>query len=333
MIKIYKLFFLAIFLGNGVQSFAQTTFELIPSEMTPESNGFYTAGLTFDFDGNGIPEYENGCPTVDVDPEDYERRDPFNVTYDAHNENGEQFGFTYRNAMILPDCDHKYIDDLEQIDPPVSHGFVQLRPNLDTSDVDVAYSYIQSPYLSNLVSVTFEISADISIQTSRQIPYQILYSKDSGETFVDNYYILEVITTRSGTRATFDNSDPDFAQMITDSKSSNVMLRFTTNLDDPDLKEMKGQYLNVHKISIVADSSQAFENNGGGNEGPLGNIDNDLPAELKIQNGAISVQKGDIAVYRISGQFVGRGQSVSVGKGLFIVTSETLGIRKKIFIK
>ena len=307
----------------------QTNFEFIGSEIEPLTGGFYKDGLTFDFDGNGSPEFEKGCPSADVDPEDYERRDPFNVIYDAHNESGTQDGWSFKNVMILPDCDHKYINDAEPIDPLVSHGFVQIRPLLDTSDVDLAPSYILSPLVRNVQSITIETSADISIiADTRYIPYVIEYSLDSGLTFVQQYYITDEVDVRSGNRETYDEEEPNFAQMMADSEDENIMIRVTTNLDDPNLEEFKGQYVNIHKITIVADSA-AEEST----ETVLqASRPKPSPSSIRVENGKVFVAKGTVSVFSLSGRLMGSGSNVSLRPGLYVAITDR-GERQKILIR
>lgn len=329
-LKMKAIFTFLALLFAAYISPAQTTFEFIGSEIEPLQEGFYMGGLTFDFNGDGTDEFENGCPSANVDPEDYERRDPFNVTYDAHNESGTYLGWAFKNVMILPDCDQKYIDDETQIDPLVSHGFVQLRPQIDTSNLDISESYIYSPYVRNLELITIETSADISIQQDkRYIPYLIEYSLDSGETFVQDYYIMGLVDIRGGTRKTYNEEYPNFAQMIADSESKNVLLRFAANFDDPGLGAYKGQYVNVHKIMIVADSASA--------EVPDESIILSASQPLRwssifVKDNYICVEEGTVTVYSLSGRLIGTGKSVTVRSGLYVAVSSE-GERRKILIR
>lgn len=305
-------------------SYAQTEFELIGGDLIPHEDGFFLGGVTYDFNNDGHPDYISGCPG-DFDFEDYERRDPADVTYELHNESGEQGGFTYKNCMILPVCDAKYPSELS---PPLSHGFVQMRPGIDTSDVDLADSYIESPEISNLVSITMETSPDVSIQASRQIPYIIEYSIDGGETYDQDYFILDVVQSQEGYRVTYTPETNEVVEkMSADSKTQNIKLRFITNSDSPGLGTHKGQYVKVHKITIVADSAAT-----------------DLPDlalsadqmvkedPVKIRNSVVFVEKGSLSVYNLSGRLIGSGREVQVNRGLYVVVTDK-GFRKKILMQ
>lgn len=335
MKRIYIILY-AILLCN--LCFAQTEFSFIASELTPHADGFYIGGQTYKWDRAPEAFLANGCPgeTIngrEIDPEDYERRDPQNVTYELHNEQGEQQGYTYVNGMILPDCNQKYISDEEQVDPQVATGFIQLHPSIDqntdeTKDKDsLKLSYIKSPLLSNLQSMTVETSADISIQPDRRyIPYLVEISLDSGLTWKLIPYIADEVSIRSGYRAIYDETNLDFKEMMDLSVQQNVMLRLITNFDDPDLEAYKGQYLNVHKIVILADSAKAPDPN-------VVLFNDDLIVNpIRVKNRRIFVDAGVLHVYSLSGQYYGGGQSVYVRPGLYVVTTEE-GARKKISIQ
>ena len=337
MKKIYLTFSAVLVSALAV---AQTEFTFTPSELDPHPEGFYIGGETYTWDGAPSEFFANGCPGEvingrEIDPEDYERRDPFNVTYDLHNETGEQQGFSYYNAMILPDCNQKYIGDEEQIDPQVATGFIQLHPSIDSNTDDVKdedslkLSYIQSPLLSNLQSMTVETSADISIQQDRRyIPYLVEVSLDSGASWELIPYIQDEVSVRSGYRAVYDESNLDFKDMMDFSTEQNVMLRLISNFDDPDLEAYKGQYVNVHKITIMADSAKAADPV---DETVLSSV-NLEENPIKLEQRRIFIEEGKIHVYSFSGQYFGNGKSVTVTPGLFVVTTET-GIRKKVLVR
>ena len=324
MKKLITYSIMTVALVWSVQSFGQTTFTLESGELTPEEEGFFLAGVTYDFNNDGLDEFVNGCPG-EFDFEDYERRDPGNVTYDLHIESGEQFGFSYHNSMILPVCDAKYPSEL---DPAISHGFIQLRPRIDTSDVELRNSYILSPEMSNLQSITIETSADVSIQPDRRlIPYNIEYSLDGGETFEEDFYISDVVQLQGGYRAEYTaENNADFKQMQTDSKSKNVILRFITNYDNPELGAYKGQYVKIHKIIIEADAPM---------EEPVVVLNSELTREknpIRVKDGAISSTGASVRVYSISGRFIGAGESVTVHKGLYVVVTSDYQ-KRKVFVQ
>lgn len=309
----------------GYRTYAQTEFSLISGDLVPHEEGFFRDGVTYDFNDDGLDETISGCPG-EFDFEDFERRDPFNVTYDLHNESGEQQGFTYKNCMILSVCDAKYDSDLN---PPLSHGYIQMRPGIDTSDVDLAYSYIESPEISNIVSITIETSPDVSIQTSRQIPYLIEYSKDGGETYDLDYYILDAVQSQEGYRVTYTPETNEIVEkMSSDSKTQNIKLRFITNPDSPELGAQKGQYVKVHKITIVADS--AFTETP--DLGPLSSDQLLKEDPVKIRNRVVFVDEGSLRVYHLSGRLIGKGSEVQVNRGLYVVVTDK-GFRKKILIQ
>jgi len=353
MKKIYP--FLIIYMIALGSALAQETFQFIGSEVEPLDEGFYVAGATFRWGSSPQSPTEflaNGCPgeTINgyvIDPEDYERRfqaafdcesnpDGICVSFDLHNETGTHNGWSYKNVMILPDCNHKFYDDEIQIDPQVSAGFVQMRPLLDTSSFDLQQSHIMSPYLRNVQSLMIEASADVSVRDSRQTPFFIEYSLDSGTSFVQDFFIYDYVDTQSGTRITFDDSDPDFAQMMDDSEDTNIIFRVTTNYDDNDLKQDKGQIINIHKIEIVADSA-FVDSEPTDPKDPKDSTEvlgvKKLPRDnIKVLNGVISADGVRLTVYTISGRFVGRGEAVEVQKGLYIITTDK-GIRSKILIQ
>ncbi len=315
---------------------AQTEFTLTASELEPHADGWYIGGITYDFFGNGQPVHGDGCPEDDIDPETYERRNNPSM-YDAHNESGTQQGFTYKNAMILPDCDTKYEDDLpeEKIDPNVSHGFIQLRPQVDTADLDLKESYILSPLVSNLQSVTIETSVDISIQPDRRlIAYDVEISLDSGQTWEFNTYIPDEVDVRSGYRATYDSEDVVFQDMMDFSTTQNVMLRFISYLDNPDLGAYKGQYVNVHKITVVADSAKVFDNGGGGGGMLSVSEERFSNSSVLVNNQTISTRGvGQLSVYSFSGKLLARGTSVTMSPGLYIVVTDQQERRKVLISK
>ncbi|MEO9477066.1 MAG: hypothetical protein ABJG41_16090 [Cyclobacteriaceae bacterium] len=353
MKKIYSYFLLNL-AALGFLS-AQETFQFIGSEVEPLDEGFYVGGATYRWGSSPQSPTEflaNGCPgeTINgyvIDPEDYERRyqstgtcednpDGICVSFDLHNETGMHNGWSFMNVMILPDCNHKFYDDEIQIEPQVSTGFVQLRPLLDTSAVSLQQSHIMSPYLRNVQSLVIEASADVSVRDSRQTPFFVEYSLDSGATFVQDFYIYSYVQTQSGTRLSYDDSDPDFAQMMDDSEDKNIIFRITTNYDDNDLKKDKGQIINIHKIEIVADSAfidseEPDPDPDPDPKDPLSTLNPDKD-DITITNGIISAGGIELTVYTISGRFVGRGEAVRAQKGLYIITTDT-GIRRKILIQ
>lgn len=326
-----KIYFTLIIPFLSVWAEAQTEFSLIAGELEPHDDGLYVAGVTFDFNNDGTDEFANGCQYIDgqemYDFESYERRDPFEVTYDLHKETGTQFGYSYKNCLIMAACDAKYESTL---DPVQSHGFIQIRPLIDTTDVDLAWSYIMSPYVRNIQSITMETSADVSIQPdTRHIPYNIEYSLDSGKTFVFDYYIPDMVQERGGYRATYDiDNSADLAQMNADSQDKNIILRFSGNFDTQD-RPNKGQYVKIHKIVIVADSARA--NTGGGGGGGTGvlaldNLRSNSP--ITIKNNMISTSDEWVTMYALSGQVLATGREIPVRKGFYIVTTSSGYSRK-----
>lgn len=302
---------------------AQTEFKLNAAALIPQEQGFFLGGVSYDFNDDGLEDYINGCPG-DFDFEDYERRDPFHVIYDLHNETGTQQGYTFKNCMILSKCDQKYESTLE---PAISKGFIQIRPLIDTSDVELKWSYILSPEIRNIRSITMETSPDVHIQPDRRlIPYNIEVSKDGGLTFSEDIYLSDVVQSDMGYRVTYDaESNEDFADIQSISKNFNVVLRFTSNYDESGLGAYKGQYVKIHQITIVADSA-AYDI-------PVINSADQITKDLlRVQNGKLSAINGPIKVYNLSGMYVGGGESVTVNKGLYIVMTSDLK-KHKIFIR
>ncbi|MEQ8238983.1 MAG: hypothetical protein RIA69_07205 [Cyclobacteriaceae bacterium] len=321
-------------------------FVFIAADLEPQSDGFYVKGLTFKWDGSPIEFFANGCPGEEingrvVDPEDYERRDPFNVTFELHRESGEAQGFTFNNTMILPDCNHKFYDDEEIIDPPVTNGFIQLHPSVDANKDDIAdedsifISYVSSPLLSNLTSITVETSADVGPNGNRNIPYYIEASLDSGKTWDETTYFIEgLVSVRSGTRSTYVGEDLWGMDELSNEQNIKVRLRtYNTDQERPN----SGQYVNLHKFTVVADSAKATDPIGGGGEEEEEEEEEvlglkSLEKHIKIDNYNISSLNGDITVYSISGKIYGKGESVKVSSGIYIITTES-GYRRKVFIK
>jgi hypothetical protein len=303
---------------------AQTEFVLNAGDLIPHDDGYFLAGITYDFNKDGIEDFVNGCPT-DFDFEDYERRTPtLKTIYELHRESGMQEGFTYKNCMLMPVCDQKYVATL---DPALSFGYIQMRPLIDTTDLELSFSYIESPSIRNLQSITIETSPDVHIQADkRQIPYNIEYSKDGGVSYVLDYFISDVVQADGGSRVTYTTENSaDFTQIQADSKTQNIKLRFSANYDLANLGAKKGQYVKVHKISIVADEAST-------EVVPLTTNLPQIQNTIVFRNGAFSVEKGSLNVFTISGQLIGSGQSVAVVKGLYLVVAND-GTRKKFFIQ
>lgn len=322
MKTLYRCLVLSLLWLPLSQTNAQTTFEFIPSELTPAEDGYFLSGITYDFDDNGTDEHIQGCPEVGgIDWEDYERRDPANVIYELHSESDSlESGFEYYNCMVMPVCNGKYAVDSVDL----STGYVQVRPLIDTSDVALELSYIQSPPMKNLVSIYVETSPDVSINTKRQIPYFIEISLDGGETYDSIINIVDHVGYQAGYSVTYDAETSVQLRDLQDiSSGKNFVLRFTSNYDNIASPET-GQYVKFHKIIITADEADA-------ETGVLANDELDQSSFI-IKNGFISIPEGEVSVYRISGQFVGRGNQVAVNKGLYIITTDS-GLRKKIFIK
>lgn len=291
---------------------AQEKITLTPSELIPHEEGYYSTGIQIDENQDGIMEYHNGC-------DDYYEDDLSDGIYDPHvnhEETGEQQGFKYVNCMIMPDCEPKG----SPIEPPVATGYIQMCACQFSNTDSAIYSYIQSPAISNLVSIYMETSADVSTNDSRKIPYNIEYSKDLGTTW-EPAYLRDNVFAQGGYRITYDSSKSSAVKkMVEASKSGPIVLRIITNdraVDPP----YQGQFVNLHALTITAERASS-----------LNNISqNEL--KIKIQNQTIISENGTIKVYTIMGQFVGTGNQIQVGhQGIYLVKPE-FGPVQKILVK
>jgi hypothetical protein len=279
-----------------------------PAELIPHDEGYYISGVEVDEDQDGNMEFHNGC-------EDYYEDDLSDGIYDPHvnhEETGEQQDFKYFNCLIMPTCGHKGTS----IDPPVAVGYIQISACQFSNTDSAIYSYIQSPAISNLVSIYMETSADVSINDSRKVPYNIEYSKDFGVTW-ENDYLMDLVENQGGYRVTYDGSEYSVIQnMIDASKVSPIIIRIITNDRSVD-RPYQGQFVKLHALTVTAEKASG-----------LNNISQNR-LYIKIQKQAIISEKGNIEVFNLMGQFIGTGDLVRVPyQGIYLVKPESGPVQK-----
>ena len=313
MIKLQpmKPFIFIIIFFTGIICYAQDEIIFLTSELEPHEEGYYKTGVWVDEFNNGVLVHHDSC-------EDYYEN--YLAPQDNHVETGKQQDFEYITCMIMPDCPPKGTP----IDPPVANGYIQMAPGLNLGTDSASISAIISPPVRNLVSMTLETSSDVSINENRKIPYNIDYSTDNGLTWSESVFITDYVGTQGGYRVTYDNAhSPEFLYMITESASTPIRLRISTNdvsLDRP----VKGQYVKVHKITIIADLELV------GIESVKKQEKLNITVRDKI---VISEDNEIINVYNNTGQLIGKGISIYIeNPGIYFVKSENKKT-EKIFIK
>ncbi|MBN1186967.1 MAG: hypothetical protein JXB49_32115 [Bacteroidales bacterium] len=310
----YKIiiYIIVVFCTNNI--FAQDEIIFDPSELIPHDDGYYIVGVYVDENEDGILEYHNKC-------EDY-----YEVTTgpaNTHQETGTQQDFRYENVMIMPTCPTKY----DPVDPPMPDGYVQLAPGWYPNTDSTFFSAIYSPPIKNLESIELALSADVSIQPGkREIPYNIQFSEDLGETWVDDVYILDILSDKAGNWITYTSeSDLNFEEMVNSSEGGTIILRISSAFVDY-TSSMGGQYVKVHQIKIIAEKQ----------EDVVINIDENKISNKRffmLNNRNIISQGGIINVFNFSGQLIGSGKSVVVSNsGIYLILSDE-GNAQKVFIK
>lgn len=289
---------------------AQEEIVFSPADLVPHNDGYYVSGVWVDENEDGIMEFHNGCEDY---YEDEVSDDGFYDPHENHAETGEQQGFKYVNCMIMPTCEHKN----DPIDPPVALGYIQLHACLYSNTDSAVISYIQTPPVTNLVSLTLETSSDVSINPNRSIPYNIEYSKDYGTTW-EYTYLADHVLTQGGSRVTYDGS-VFFAmeEMINVSKETPIVLRIITN-DRAVAGSEQGQFVKVHLLKLTADLFTS-----------VNGMKTDQPAEYQVRDLAITAVRSTMEVYNLTGQLIGCGTMVTVPhSGIYVVRLTDMTIHK-----
>lgn len=294
----------------AISLFAQDQIILNPKYMVPADTGYYIGGAWKDLNDDDVDEFYNEC-TEEFGGEN-------------HNEAGVQFGFTYNKSMIMPTCFQKDIDDTTKMDH--SEGYIQLDKTRDVGTDSAVMCYIITPPVTNLVSLTLEVSTDNTRTNDRPIDWLIEYSKDNGETW-ENSYIIDgypITDKKYGETFVYDGSEfQEFGDIKTASQEDPIVIRIMSR---PQVYEPDGsvsiwaQRLRVHYVSIVADKVSS-----------INNIEFDL-GTIRINNNTIYSDNGTIEVFNTLGQFMGSGEFVSVQSGIYIVRNE-MGATQKVLVK
>lgn len=290
------------FMGIGL--FAQATDIILdPAQLIPADTGYYIGGVWKDKNSDGVDEFYNQCLDEYGDA--------------SHNEDGEQFGFTYNDCMIMPTCWPKNaVDDhsLAEIDHP--EGYIELTKSRYYGTDSARLGYIISPVIENLESLTLETSPDVSSNDQRRIKFWLEYSKDFGETW-EVSFIEDETVSKAGESRTYDGSVYlEFGDMKTASTQGPIVLRI---MSKPEQEGYSSQRVKVHWLKIVAEYStyavkSTYLNN---------------PGNLKVYKGTISSPNEVINVFDITGKRIGFGESVHVdNSGIYIVKTHSGNVHK-----
>ncbi len=284
---------------------AQEDIILDPAELVPADTGYYEGGVEKDKNDDGIMEFYHEC--------DDEYGDA------SHNESSVQQGFTYNRCMIMPTCWPK--DAIEDHTANIEHpeGYIELTKTKYIGTDSAVMGYIISPPVKNLVSLTLEVSPDVSYKTN-PIYYQIEYSKDNGATWGDTLIVTET-QSKDGEEHVYDKTDAEFQKMIDESKATSIVLRIMTKpqIQIGDNIEYASQRLKIHYLTIVAERASSVRT-------PFA----DKP-KIKVFDHMIYSENSKISVYNTLGQFMGSGNTVSVKSGIYIIRAEN-GTTQKILI-
>ncbi|MBN1184866.1 MAG: hypothetical protein JXB49_21450 [Bacteroidales bacterium] len=288
---------------------AQTDFTLDPSTLTPADSGYYLYGVPADIDGNDIieeGEWASGCPN----PDDFWGDDDFWET-------GLQQGFFYEKTMIMPTCSTK-----NEPAPGVPLGYIMLKKNLYAgTDSAQGGGYIVSSPIKNLESIKVIISPDVTPKTAtRPVTLWIEYSKDSITWDDDNFIEVGCAEdNKSGDIFQIEAGDPAYTAidtMIKASQEGSIVLRVTANL---------AQRVKVHQWIITADTGTFVSNK---------EIKTNSVSQLfTIKDNIILSNSGQIEVYNILGQFIGKGTSVAVERHNIYIVRNQRGYAHKVYIR
>lgn len=291
----------------GISLFAQDEIILDPSTLVPADTGYYIGGTMKDEDGDGTPEFYNGC-------------------YDAygdgsHNEAGVQQGYTYNRSMIMPDCWPKdAIDDHTAALIDHAEGYIELTKSKYPNTDSAVMGYIITPAVKDLVSLTLELSPDNTPQESRPVSWYLEYSKDNGVTWEETYIESNLATKEKKGEEWIYDADGylEFDEMVRESESTPIVIRI---LSKPLTETYTPQRLKVHYIKLVATMATIGVNSIAVQ-----------PMSIKVLDRQIISENGRIEVYNILGSKVGSGKSVNVDRGIYIVKSES-GEKQKVLVQ
>lgn len=310
--------FLAFAAGSVFAQEAET-FTLVPSELDPAEDGYYEAGVDVDENNDGIMEHHEGCP----EPGEDKWGDS------DHHESGTQQGFTYHNAMIMPDCAGKGT-------PPEgwTDGYIQLTKHKYFGTDSAEMGYIVTPAVTNLQSLEIKTGTDVSINNNRTIWMMIESSLDGGETWDEGFFIHQQLTNQGGDVHLYmaNGESVGFNQIVADSEAGPVMLRITTY--PPPGTEAGGNAPNGERLKIFGIEMVGTPAGSGGPITAVGDEFNVRPF-FEIQNNSFvaTAAKGKLFVYRITGEFLGSGENIQIpGRGLYVVRSAK-GKAKKVFVE
>ncbi|MBN2275970.1 MAG: hypothetical protein JXR41_01615 [Bacteroidales bacterium] len=302
--KFLKQTFTAFLAAIGLVIFAQEDIILDPAALIPADTGYYIGGVYKDKDQDGTDEFYNGCVDEYGDA--------------SHNESGVQQGFTYNLCMIMPTCWPKdAVDDHDLAEIEHAEGYIELTKSKYPGTDSAQLGYIISPPLQNLVSLYLETSPDVSSNDSRHIYFWVEYSKDYGATW-EMSYIQDETISKAGDSRTYDGSVYlEFEEMKTASTEGPIVIRI---MSTPQESPPGPQRVKIHYLKIVADKASAIQP-----------VTIDCP-EIKILNNTIYNEDNTIEVYNMLGQFIGRGRSVQVPDGIYIVKTPE-GSTQKVFVE
>ncbi|MBN1184867.1 MAG: hypothetical protein JXB49_21455 [Bacteroidales bacterium] len=289
--------------------FAQdTTFIFDASEVTPDDSGYYAYGIPADVDENGtIDEGEWASKCMDF-YEDY-------ANFSNNDESGVYNGFSYTGGMVMPDCEPKYNTD----PPAIPDGYVQLRVS---ATLDSAIGAIISPEIVNLVSISMDLSSDVSVRSDRVVAFFLEYTTDDGTTWEadmldDDLYSL---TEQAGAAHAFYDSatSEELRPMIAASKAGPIKLRLMVPT-----YALGGRLLDVHKIEITATKPVVSSRD---------LLANNQTRMFEIRDNLIIAKSAEIIVFNILGQRIGSGKMVAVERGIYIVKAPD-GFVQKVYVR
>ena len=293
-----RLAAIAFILIAGFNSYAvEIVFD--PSLLTPSDTGYYIGG--YDKDEGGVLVHYDSCSNE--------------FTESHHFESGEQNGFNFVNAMVMPDCPTKNSPS------NVSLGYIQLGKGKYDGTDSMKICALYCPTVRNIESLTLELSCDVTPQPGGlTILYYIEYSFDGGETWVENNYVQGNADDKAGKIDIHNSSSsPNFNLIIAESATKDVKMRIRTNGIVGETDNLRHR-VRIFKATLVA--------------GEIVGISDLVKDQVKIEirNNTIFSNNGEVTVMNLLGQIMGKGTSVQVNPGIYIVRNQT-GFVKKVYIK
>lgn len=289
-----KILSAAIVAVMGVSLYAQDFIEFLPSELTPNpDSGYYIVG--YDKDEGGTLVHYDSCTNE------------FQGFH--HFEAGEYNGFTYREAMVMPDCPPKN-------DPPTEGlklGYIQLKkakyPGTDSAD----YGEIMSPPISNLSEMEVHFSVDVTPLSNRPVVAWIQYSTDDGATWANDAFIQWKVTegAKAGVIEIYNSDHASqglaFQALALASQTAPIRLRIVAAVSWPIDPSEYAQRVRVFYWKIAGTA--------------LGTNNVLVPEKpfYKIIDNVVMGIDGKIEVFNLLGQQIARSESVSLTSGVYIV--------------